>query len=324
MNPSWQSELADSFTNPVALLRFLGLATDKLDPIAATSHFPFRVTKAYANRIRKGDLQDPLLRQVLPDIAEELKVPGFNSDPVGDLSSVSHPGVLHKYQGRALLITTGACAIHCRYCFRREFPYEGQQLVKSRENAAIESIGEDPSIQEVIFSGGDPLVLSNQRLAGLVESIKRIPHVRRLRIHSRLPIVLPNRVDRELLELFDTARIQVVMVIHANHPHELDESVRLAVNAMTRRRITVLNQSVLLREINDNADCLVQLSEKLFEFGALPYYLHLLDRVSGTAHFEVSEGRAKQIMEDLRKRLPGYLVPRLVREIPGAPYKQPV
>jgi len=324
MNPSWQSEFADSFTSPVALLRFLGFSTDEFDTIAATSHFPFRVTRAYAERIRKGDPQDPLLRQVLPDIAEEQKVSGFNSDPVGDLSSVSHPGVLHKYQGRALLITTGACAIHCRYCFRREFPYEGQQLVKSRENTAIESIAEDPSIQEVILSGGDPLVLSNQRLAGLAQSISRIPHVRRLRIHSRLPVVLPSRVDHELLEIFDTVRLKVVIVIHANHPHELDQSVRLAIEAMTRSRITVLNQSVLLRAINDDADCLTELSDKLFEFGAMPYYLHLLDRVNGTAHFEVSEDRAKQLMEDLRKRLPGYLVPKLVREIPGTPYKQPI
>jgi EF-P beta-lysylation protein EpmB len=324
MNPSWQSELADSFTDPVALLTFLGLATDNLDTFARTSHFPFRVTQAYADRIRKGDPQDPLLRQVLPDIAEKQEVPGFNSDPVGDLSSVSHPGVLHKYQGRALLITTGACAIHCRYCFRREFPYDGQQLVKSREHAALESIGEDRSIQEVILSGGDPLVLSNQRLAGLVKSITRIPHVRRLRIHSRLPVVLPNRVDQELLEIFDTARLPTVMVIHANHPQELDESVRHVINAMTRKGTPVLNQAVLLRGINDNADCLVELSEKLFEFGALPYYLHLLDRVSGTAHFEVPEGQGRQLMEELRKRLPGYLVPRLVREIGGAPYKQPV
>jgi EF-P beta-lysylation protein EpmB len=324
MTPSWQSELADSFTDPVALLRFLGLATDNFDPIAATSHFPFRVTKAYAERIRKGDFNDPLLRQVLPDIAEKLEAAGFNSDPVGDLSSVSHPGVLHKYQGRALLVTTGACAIHCRYCFRREFPYEGQQLVKSRELAALESIGEDPSIQEVILSGGDPLVLSNQRLAGLVSSINRIPHVRRLRIHSRLPIVLPSRVDSELLALFGTARLRVVMVIHANHPHELDGPVGQAILAMTRLGMTVLNQSVLLRGINDSADSLVELSEKLFESGALPYYLHLLDRVTGTAHFEVPEGQARQLMDELRKQLPGYLVPKLVREIPGAPYKQPV
>jgi EF-P beta-lysylation protein EpmB len=300
------------------------LATDNFDPIAATSHFPFRVTKAYAERIRKGDFNDPLLRQVLPDIAEKLEAAGFNSDPVGDLSSVSHPGVLHKYQGRALLVTTGACAIHCRYCFRREFPYEGQQLVKSRELAALESIGEDPSIQEVILSGGDPLVLSNQRLAGLVSSINRIPHVRRLRIHSRLPIVLPSRVDSELLALFGTARLRVVMVIHANHPHELDGPVGQAILAMTRLGMTVLNQSVLLRGINDSADSLVELSEKLFESGALPYYLHLLDRVTGTAHFEVPEGQARQLMDELRKQLPGYLVPKLVREIPGAPYKQPV
>jgi EF-P beta-lysylation protein EpmB len=223
-----------------------------------------------------------------------------------------------------LLVTTGACAIHCRYCFRREFPYEGQQLVKSRELAAIESIGEDPSIQEVILSGGDPLVLSNQRLAGLVSSINRIPHVRRLRIHSRLPIVLPSRVDSELLALFGTARLRVVMVIHANHPHELDGPVVQAILAMTRLGMTVLNQSVLLRGINDSADSLVELSEKLFESGALPYYLHLLDRVTGTAHFEVPEGQARQLMDELRKQLPGYLVPKLVREIPGAPYKQPV
>ncbi len=325
MTSCWQNELADSFTDPVDLLSFLGLATDNCDVMTEVSAvFPFRVTQAYAARIRKGDLSDPLLRQVLPDTLERLDVHGFGSDPVGDLNSVSHPGVLHKYSGRALLITTGACAIHCRYCFRREFPYDGQQLAKSREHAAIESIAEDNSIQEIILSGGDPLVLNNRRLGALIQSIERIPHLRRLRLHSRLPVVLPSRVDPEFLSLFDRLRLQVVMVIHVNHPNELDESVKYAIKAMTQKGITVLNQAVLLRGVNDDASCLIDLSEKLLAYGALPYYLHLLDRVRGTAHFEVPEDQANRLLEELRRRLPGYLVPRLVREIPGAPYKQPL
>jgi len=324
MTPRWQTELADSFTDPTELLSYLGLKPD--NPVAmskAESAFPFRVTRAYAERIRKGDRQDPLLRQVLP-VGDELKVvPGFAVDPVGDLGALTHPGVLQKYAGRALLVTTGACAIHCRYCFRREFPYEGHQLAKSRELAALDRLASDSSIHEIILSGGDPLVLSNDRLAGLIESIQQIPQVRRLRFHSRLPLVLPNRIDPELLGLLSECRLQVVMVIHANHPNELDDTVKDAIQAMIQSGIHVLNQSVLLQGVNDNSNCLIKLSEKLFEYGALPYYLHLLDRARGIAHFEVPDTRAQQLMDELRKQLPGYLVPKLVREISGAPYKQP-
>ena len=324
MTPRWQTELADSFTDPTELLSYLGLKPDNPTVMGeAGSAFPFRVTKAYAERIRKGDRQDPLLRQILP-VGDELKVvPGFAGDPVGDLGALTQPGVLQKYAGRALLVTTGACAIHCRYCFRREFPYDGHQLTKSRELAALESLASDSSIHEIILSGGDPLVLSNDRLAGIIESIQQIPQVRRLRFHSRLPLVLPNRIDLELLSLLSECRLQVVMVIHANHPNELDDTVKEAIQAMIQSGIHVLNQSVLLRGINDNSACLVELSEKLFEYGALPYYLHLLDRAGGTAHFEVPEARARQLMDEVRKQLPGYLVPRLVRETSGAPYKQP-
>ena len=324
MTPRWQTELADSFTDPTELLSYLGLKPD--NPAAmgeARSAFPFRVTKAYAERIRKGDREDPLLRQILPD-GEELKVvPGFAGDPVGDLGALTQPGVLQKYAGRALLLTTGACAIHCRYCFRREFTYEEHQLAKSREQAALKALISDQSIHEIILSGGDPLVLSNDRLAGLIESIQQIPQVQRLRFHSRLPLVLPNRIDQELLGLLSQCRLQVVMVIHTNHPNELDNTVRDAIQALFHAGIHVLNQSVLLRGVNDTSACLIELSEKLFEYGALPYYLHLLDRAQGTAHFEVPDLRARQLMDELRKQLPGYLVPKLVREIPGAAYKQP-
>lgn len=325
MPPNWQTELAQSFTDPAALLAYLGLdPRDVLPPPLAATDFPFRVTRHYAARIRKGDPNDPLLLQVLPRAAERRVVPGFDADPVGDLLSAARAGLLHKYAGRVLLITTGACAIHCRYCFRRDFPYSGQQLTKTREQAALDAIARDASINEVILSGGDPLILSDERLMHLIRAIEAIPHVQRLRFHSRLPVVLPSRIDAGFIRVLSASRLRIIMVMHANHPNELDEAVREAVSAMLRQGIAVLNQSVLLRGVNDDAESLMALSETLFDHGVLPYYLHLLDRAQGTAHFEVAETEALALMATLRQRLPGYLVPKLVREIPGESHKRPV
>ena len=325
MQSDWQTELAESFRSPTELLAALGLSPDLVSPaIEAVSGFPFRVTRAYASRMKKGDPRDPLLLQVLPQTVELARVAGFDSDPVGDLQALTAPGLLHKYAGRALLISTGACAIHCRYCFRRNFPYETQQLTRSRESAVLTAIAHDPSVHEVILSGGDPLVLGDDRLAELISALEAIPHVRRLRIHSRLPVVLPSRLHAGLLEPLSASRLQIVMVIHANHPNEIDVTVQQGLSRMKRHGFTVLNQAVLLRDINDDAETLAALSEALFEAGALPYYLHLLDRAQGTAHFDVDEAAAVSIMATLRRRLPGYLVPKLVREVAGQPYKLPI
>ncbi len=322
MQSSWQTELAESFTRVSDLLSFLELDPAALPPTAAAAElFPFRVTRAYAQRIEKRHIDDPLLRQVLPLPAECLDAEGFSADPVGDLAALTQPGLLHKYQGRVLLITTGACAIHCRYCFRREFPYQSQQLARSREETALEAIARDDAIHEVILSGGDPLVLSNDRLGELVRSVAAIPHVRRLRFHTRLPVVLPSRVDTDCLAWLRATRLRLVMVIHANHAREIDHDVKNALLALRDAGVTLLNQAVLLRGVNDDAESLARLSEQLFDAQVLPYYLHLLDRARGTAHFEVDEGRALVLMRELQRRLPGYLVPRLVRETAGAAHK---
>ncbi|XSG85557.1 MAG: EF-P beta-lysylation protein EpmB [Methylohalobius sp. ZOD2] len=317
---AWQRELAEGFRSPAELLDFLELSRHSFD-VEAAAAFSFRVPRDFAARMHPGDPDDPLLRQVLPCAEETHHTPGFVSDPVGDSQAKSAPGVLHKYHGRLLLVTTGACAIHCRYCFRREFPYQNDQLTPSRWQPALQYIRNQPAVTEVILSGGDPLMLSNARLAQLIEALAAIPHLRRIRLHSRLPIVLPSRIEPQLLEVLTGSRLDCVMVVHANHPNEIDDRVAQHIHQLRRRLIPVFNQSTLLRGVNDDIESLVALQESLFEAGILPYYLHLLDRARGTAHFEVPETTAKSLHEQLRRRLPGYLVPRLVFEQAGAPYK---
>ncbi|HHW76070.1 MAG TPA: EF-P beta-lysylation protein EpmB [Xanthomonadaceae bacterium] len=323
--PRWQRELARAISDPAELLRELELDPALL-PAArlAAARFPLRAPRGFVARMRKGDPHDPLLRQVLPLAAELAPAPGFVTDPVGDGAAQAAPGVLHKYHGRALLIVTGACAVHCRYCFRREFPYAEAHAGVGQWRSALAYLAGDASIREVILSGGDPLSLSDQRLGLLLAELDRVPHLKRLRIHSRQPIVLPERVDDGLLDLFARTRLQSVLVVHANHPREIDDTVRAALARLANAGVTLLNQSVLLRGVNDAAATLAELSEVLFAGRVLPYYLHLLDRVCGAAHFEVNESEASAIMEQLRQRLPGYLVPRLVREQPGQPAKIPV
>lgn len=321
--PAWQRELAQAVTDPAQLLTLLELSPDLLPgALAAQALFPLRVPRPYLARMRKGDAHDPLLRQVLPLAAEGQAAPGFDQDPVGDGAATVAPGVLHKYQGRVLLTATGACAVHCRYCFRRHYPYADANPMSDHWRGALEYIAADPGIHEVILSGGDPLTLSDQRLAEFAGRLQGIPHLRRLRIHTRLPIVLPARVDAALLEWLGRTRLQVVVVVHANHANEIDETVQTACRRLAGANAALLNQSVLLRGVNDSAQALADLSEALFSSGVLPYYLHQLDRVAGAAHFEVSDAAAGVLMSELNARLPGYLVPRLVREVPGAPAKQ--
>lgn len=290
----------------------------------ANLQFPLRVPRSFVAKMRKGDPRDPLLLQVLP-IAQELQATdGFGLDPVGDLDSRAGRGVLHKYHGRALLITTGACAVHCRYCFRRHFPYADESALGDGWGGALERVRADSSIEEVILSGGDPLSLSDRRLEQLTNALQQLPHIRRLRIHTRYPVVLPERIDSGCLTWLDGIALQKVVVIHANHARELDQATRSACIALKAAGATLMNQSVLLAGVNDDVATLGELSESLFECGVLPYYLHLLDRVAGAAHFEVSESRAVELHTELVARLPGYLVPKLVRETPGAPSKTPV
>jgi len=314
----WQREWTQAITDPAELLRELALDPALLPGArAAALKFPLRVPRGFVARMRQGDPDDPLLRQVLPLTAELERAPGFVIDPLGEQATQAAPGVLHKYHGRALLIATGICAAHCRYCFRREFPYAEVHAGAEQWRPALAYLAGDPSLREIILSGGDPLALSNRRLGALLAALERIPHLERLRIHSRLPIILPERVDNGLLKVLTGARLRPVLVVHANHPHEIDGTVGKALEWLAMAGVTLLNQSVLLRGVNDDAATLAALSEALFTARVLPYYLHLLDPVQGAAHFVVKESVALAIMNALRQRLPGYLAPRLVREQPG-------
>jgi len=294
---------------------------------AAAERFPLKISGALADRLIGADPGDPLLRQFLP-LAEEL-VEGtdhpehpYTADPVGDLQAQRAPGLLHKYRGRALIIASAACPVHCRYCFRREYPYSAASATNHWDQV-LSALGGDPTIHEVLLSGGDPLSLSNRALARMVSDLGEIPHLRRLRLHTRFPTVSPERVDDGLIELLGGARFApVVVVLHINHPSELDTSgVDAALRRLRGAGALLLAQSVLLRGVNDREDALVQLYERLIERGVVPYYLHLLDRVRGAAHFEVPEPEAVQLVQALIRRLPGYMVPRLVREIAGEPAK---
>jgi EF-P beta-lysylation protein EpmB len=323
--PRWQQLWRESVTDPLELLRLLGLEAQagRLLPGADTG-FALRVPRGFVARMRPGDPDDPLLRQVLPLAAELAPQPGFAADAVGDLAARSAHGVLQKYAGRALLIATGSCAVNCRYCFRRHFPYAEETAAAGRWREAVAAIAADPGLDEVILSGGDPLSLSDTKLTELTAALRAIPHVRRLRLHTRLPVVLPERVDAGLLAWLDALPLQKVVVLHANHANEFDERVDAACAALRARGCTLLNQAVLLRGVNDDADTLAALSERAFAAGVLPYYLHQLDRVLGAAHFEVADTAALALVEALRQRLPGYLVPRLVREIAGEKSKTPL
>ena len=323
----WQQLLADAITDPAELCRTLDLDPALLAPaLAAASDFPLRVPRSFVAKMRRGDPRDPLLLQVLPLATELHAVEGFSTDPVGDLASrATHgDGVLHKYAGRALLIATGACAVHCRYCFRRHFPYQHESALAGGWEGALRHLRSDTSITEVILSGGDPLSLNDRRLQQLTDGLDALAHVRRLRIHTRYPVVLPERIDAGLLTWLAGLRLQKVLVLHANHAHEIDAMTRSVCRNLATAGVTLLNQSVLLAGINDRVDALSDLSEALFDAGVLPYYLHVLDRVQGAAHFDISTDNALSLHAQLTARLPGYLVPRLVREVPGAPAKTAV
>jgi EF-P beta-lysylation protein EpmB len=321
---AWQQDLSRAITKPEQLIEALGLDAALLKGArAANDLFALRVTPSYLARMRRGDRDDPLLRQVMPLAEELLEQGGYVADPLAEREYTRAPNLLQKYAGRALLITTQACAIHCRYCFRREFPYDEQQeeAGAARWSAALAALAADPSIEEVILSGGDPLSLSDARLTQLTDALQAIPHLRRLRIHTRQPIVLPSRVDDGLVAWLRGLRLPTVMVLHINHANEIDGDVRAACARLRAAGLTLLNQSVLLRGVNDSVEVLADLSRALFDTGVTPYYLHLPDRVRGTAHFDVPLADARKLVDGLTARLSGYLVPRLVREVPGAASK---
>lgn len=318
--PAWRRALASAVTDPQELLQLLELPHEP-GAYQAAARFGLRVPRGFVARMRRGDRRDPLLLQVLPVMEETEESAGFCTDPLGEAAAMAVPGLLHKYAGRVLLTLTGACGVHCRYCFRRHYPYAEANPAGRHWEQARAYIATHPDVREVILSGGDPLSLGDARLAALVDDLAGIPHVERLRVHSRLPVVVPARITADLLDWLGGSRLRPVLVVHANHPHEIDAEVSAALRRVAAGGIPLLNQSVLLRGVNDDVDTLCALSETLFCAGALPYYLHQLDRVQGAAHFAVAGDRAQALMAGLRARLPGYLVPRLVREDAGAASK---
>ncbi|WP_152450860.1 EF-P beta-lysylation protein EpmB [Microbulbifer sp. THAF38] len=321
----WQDELSDLVTAPEELIELLQLDPEQL-PWAqqASDKFALRVPRPFIRRMRLADPNDPLLLQVLPGAAELEVVAGFSADPLQEAEANPLPGVVHKYHGRLLFITAGQCAVNCRYCFRREFPYGDNHLNRKQWSAALEYVRARSELREVILSGGDPLVLNDRQLGWLAGELAQIPHLNKLRIHSRVPIVAPSRITDEMLSWFAQSRLKPVLVLHCNHANEIDAEVRAGLARLRNAGVILLNQAVLLRGVNDKCETLESLSETLFDAGVLPYYLHQLDRVNGAAHFEVSDSAAVEIIEQMRRRLPGYLVPKLVREIPGVASKSPI
>jgi EF-P beta-lysylation protein EpmB len=318
----WQSELRQCIEDPAQLLALLELPSTLLAGARSASHgFGLRVPRPWLNRIHKGDPHDPLLRQILP-LEDELRVvPGFAPDPLAEAEANRASGLIHKYSDRVLLILSGACAINCRYCFRRHFPYADNQLGPSQWQAALEYLRRHPEVSEVIFSGGDPLLTPDSRLRRMLEALSELPQLQRVRIHSRLPVVIPQRVTDTLTTALTSTRLQPVLVLHVNHPQEIDAEVVEACARLRRAGVTLLNQAVLLRAVNDTVAVQKTLSETLFSSGVLPYYLFVLDPVAGAAHFDVEDRRARRLVGELQAKLPGYLVPRLARELPGRPAK---
>ncbi len=323
--PDWQQALSRAFRTPEALYDYLGIDRATLPQAhAASRQFELRVPREYAALMERGNPQDPLLRQVLPSAEELIHRAGFSADPVGDHAATAGQGILHKYHGRILLITTGACAINCRYCFRRHYPYNEATAYENEWENVSRYLLAHPDINEVILSGGDPLSLSDQKLDRLLRQLEQIPHLQRLRIHSRLPVVLPQRITHEFTKLLEASRLKSILVLHANHSREITPDLQQALAPLQQNGTALLNQSVLLHGVNDSVDELARLSEALFSAAVLPYYLHRLDPVQGAAHFQVSDEKASLLMQRLRTMLPGYLVPRLVCEIPGQKAKSPL
>ncbi|EIC84600.1 EF-P beta-lysylation protein EpmB [Serratia sp. M24T3] len=321
----WLYQLGDVITDPDELLTLLALNdhAELQQGHDARRLFPLRVPRAFVARMQPGDPQDPLLLQVLTAREEFITAPGYSTDPLDEQKSVV-PGLLHKYRNRALLLVKGGCAVNCRYCFRRHFPYQENQGNKNNWSQALEYIRTQPELDEIIFSGGDPLMAKDHELDWLITRLEEIPHIKRLRIHTRLPVVIPARITRELCQRLSESRLQVLLVTHINHANEIDDTLRDSMTRLKKAGVTLLNQSVLLRGVNDCADKLAMLSNALFDAGILPYYIHVLDKVQGAAHFMVEDEEARMLIKGLLSRVSGYLVPTLTREIGGEPSKTPL
>ena len=323
--PSWQQLLTDAVSDPEELLKRLQLPASLLPELRqACRSFALRVPAPYLALIEPGRLDDPLLLQVLPQAQELVATPGYDADPLQEAESNPNPGLIHKYHGRVLLMTSGACAINCRYCFRRHFPYADNQLGKAQWQQILDYLAADPQIEEVIFSGGDPLATPDARLMRMLDDLEQLSQLKRLRIHSRLPVVIPQRLTDALLQRLHQSRLQPVLVLHTNHPRELAPELQQRLLNWRHKGVTLLNQSVLLKGVNDCAEILIELSQRLFDCGVLPYYLHLLDPVQGAAHFDIDEASAQVMAGQMAARLPGYLVPKLTRERAGASAKLPL
>ncbi len=318
----WQRSLANAIRDTDTLLKALKLDPNKLK--YRPKNFPLRVPQSYIDKMQQGNWNDPLLLQVLPLEIEKKAAKNYSLNPVGDIEASQNNGILHKYHGRALIITTGNCPIHCRYCFRQHFPYTKHQLKRNEWSETIDTLKKDTSIHEAILSGGDPLSLSDARLQSLCEQLDAIPHIKILRIHSRFPLVLPERIDSDFIAWLSTLSLQTIMVIHANHTNEFCKRTTNALSRLHQADVLLLNQSVLLKGVNDDSSTLATLSHTLIKHHVMPYYLHQLDRVQGAAHFEVEDSIATTLMDELRVLLPGYLVPKLVREIAGKQSKTPI
>ncbi|MEC8569239.1 MAG: EF-P beta-lysylation protein EpmB [Pseudomonadota bacterium] len=323
---NWQSQLSDLITDPLELLNLLELSTDQLlsGAILASEQFKLRVPRAFVGKMNIRDPLDPLLLQVLPHHLELEDYPEFVTDPLGEEAANQMAGVLHKYQSRFLLTLTGACAIHCRYLFSRHFPYQEKLTKKDDLENIKQDILQNTQINEVILSGGDPLTLNNRKIALWLERLASLPEIKILRIHSRVPIVIPNRIDDELISILKNSRLRIVVVVHSNHAAELDDFTCSKLLQLSLHNITVLNQAVLLKGVNDSAETLNELSLRLFDARVMPYYLHVLDKVKGAQHFDLDSSKIDQIYSDVLASLPGYLVPKLVREIAGEKNKTPL
>lgn len=322
---TWQQQLQQAITSLDELCRVLDLDIDQVKTCSYEAKaFALKVPRAFVAKMAHGDPADPLLAQVLPSDLEALPFLGFEEDPLAERSVNPVQGLLHKYAGRVLLVVTGSCSVHCRYCFRRHFPYDENNPGQLGWQKAIDYIAQDDSIREVIFSGGDPLLASDKLLAHLAGRVEAISHVKQLRIHTRLPVTIPDRITPGFTEWFTNSRLKPVLVLHANHANEIDDTVKAALAPLRARGVTLLNQAVLLKNINDSVQTQVDLSNALFDAGVLPYYIHILDKVKGAGHFDVDAVRAKAITSGMRDFLPGYLVPTLVKEVPGGKSKTPL
>lgn len=318
----WQLSLKRLVTEPGELLALLELPADLLAPAQrAAELFPLRVPREFVNLMQRGKVDDPLLKQILPLDAEFIDKPGYVSDPLDEGSARPVPGVVHKYSDRVLLILSSACAINCRYCFRRHFPYSENRISGAAKNAALDYIREHEELREVILSGGDPLVTSDARLADLIADLEAIPHIERVRIHSRLPVVIPSRITERLTSILTSSRLQTALVLHINHPQEISRALEEGCQRLRRSGVTLLNQAVILKGVNNCAEVQVELSRALYRAGVLPYYLFLFDPVKGASHFDIPESEARQLATAMQAQLPGYLMPRLAQEIPGRPSK---